>query len=62
MLNIDFTLFIRLVDGATAIISALSVRLAMQKKHQGLAIGLFFSDARQTDKTYLNAVQLRISG
>ncbi len=47
---------------ATAPISALPVRLAMPKKHQGLAIALFFSYAKQTGKTNLYAAQLRILG
>jgi len=47
---------------ATAPISDLPVRLAMLKKHQGLAIALFFRYAKQTGKTNLFAAQLRILG
>ena len=60
--NIDYTVVHRMGESATAPISALSIRLAMLKKHQGLAIALFFSYAKRMGKTNLYAVQLRILG
>ncbi|MBT3203013.1 MAG: hypothetical protein HOB14_00955 [Gammaproteobacteria bacterium] len=58
--NIDFIVIHPMGESATAPISALPIRLAMLKKHQGLAIALFFSYAKQMGKTNLYAVQLRI--
>ena len=58
----DYTVVHRMGERATAHISALPVCLAMLKKHQGLAIALFFSYAKQTGKTNQYAAQLRIPG
>ena len=59
MENIDFIVIHPMGESATA---PLPIRLAMLNKHQGLAIALFFSYAKQMGKTNLYAVQLRIPG
>jgi hypothetical protein len=49
-------------DRATALISALIVRLAILKKLLGLGIALFSSHAKQASVTRLNTVLQRIPG